>query len=79
MRKFYVIRRTTEGWDRAASSYVVERSQSVDRSLGGGYRFSKTSIMEASWFERPTAKKILTSLKKKDHRRGESTYALIEA
>jgi len=78
-KKTFVIRRTTEGWDRASSSYVVERSQPVNKSIGGGYRFAKTSLSEAVQFEQTTAKKILTSLKRNDSHKGESTYTLIEA
>jgi len=78
-KKTFVIRRTTEGLDRAASSYVVERSTPVGKSVGGAYRFAKTALTEAVAFDQNTAKKVLSSLKRTDNRKDESTYTIIEA
>jgi len=79
MAKNFVIRRTTDGWDRAASSYVVRRPSPSGKGAKGTFRFAKTSLVEAEKFDEGKARKILRSLKREDQRKDESTYAIVEA
>jgi len=78
MRKNVIIRRTTEGVDRSASSYVIRRSEPVGRSVAAPYRFAKTSLQEAERFDKKSAQKILTSLRRSDEWREYSTYTLVQ-
>ena len=77
-KKNCIVRRSTEGWDRASCSYVVSRPENNNRGRPGLFRFSKTSVSEAKLFTRGTACTVLKSLKRADPRRDESIYVVVE-
>lgn len=79
MNNGFVIRRTTQCWDRGASSYVVERVRPTGKSIASGYRFAKTALNEAVRFSSAKeAKKVLTSMKRTDPDRDYSDYTIIK-
>lgn len=74
-RKMYGVRKTVRGSDRASSAYLVERSESVGRSISAGYRFAKVSKVEAASFRsKDEAEKIRRSIAKRE---GDGEYAVI--
>lgn len=79
MGKKFIIRRSMFGSDRVASSYAVIRNNPESNSIGGQFRFSKTSKKEACKFNIDMAKKILKSIRRTDIYAAESIYSIIPA
>ena len=74
----FIIRRSLYGEDRVASSYAISRDRPVGKSLGGKFRFAKTSKYDAATFRSPeTARKVLKSIRRTDPWAEDAMYNIV--
>jgi hypothetical protein len=67
MSKF-IVTKSEFGSDRVSTSYLVDRANRIGKSVGGKFRFAKTSMDESAHFRtKETAQRVMRSAKRNEY------------